>query len=88
MCRPVDKEKAQFVLLSLDDNFDVAKKYVQEKKLNLPIYYPAGDMPRLFAVNGIPTTFIFDEAGTLIAQREGSEDYNTAAYRKLFGAAE
>jgi hypothetical protein len=53
----------------------------------VPIFYPAGDLPDLFAVNGIPTTFIFNEAGDLTAQHEGSEDYNTKTYRKLFGAA-
>ena len=81
-----NKENAAFVMLSLDNDFETAKKYVQEKDLNLPIYYPAGDLPDLFAVNGIPTTFIFNEEGELVEQREGSDDYNTAAYRKLFGA--
>jgi thiol-disulfide isomerase/thioredoxin len=81
-----DKEKAQFILLSLDNDFESAKKYVQEKNLDLPVYYPAGELPELFAVNGIPTTFIFDETGRLTTQREGSENYNTEAYRKLFGA--
>jgi hypothetical protein len=54
--------------------------------LVLPVYYPAGELPELFAVNGIPATFIFDETGRLTTQREGSENYNTEAYRKLFGA--
>jgi len=81
-----DKEKTQFVLLSLDKDFETAKQYVQDHKLNVPIFYPAADLPDLFAVNGIPTTFIFNEAGELTEQHEGSEDYNTKAYRKLFGA--
>lgn len=82
-----DKEKTQFVLLSLDDNFEKAKKYVQDKALTLPVYHPAGNMPALFAVDGIPATFIFDESGKLIEQRIGSDDYDTPSYRKLFGAA-
>jgi thiol-disulfide isomerase/thioredoxin len=81
-----DKEKAQFVLLSLDNDFETAKKYVQANNLSVPIFYPAGNMPKLFEVNGIPTTFIFNEQGELIEQREGSDNYNTPAYRKLFGA--
>lgn len=83
----VDKENVQFVLLSLDNDFETAKQYVQKNNLSVPVYYPAGPLPNLFSVNGIPTTFIFDEAGALLAQREGSENYNTAAYRNLFGAA-
>lgn len=83
----IDKEKTAFVFVSLDKDFEIAKKYAQSHKLNVPIYYPAGDLPDLFAVDGIPTTFIFDEQGRLLAQREGSEDYNTPRYRKLFGGA-
>lgn len=79
-------ENVQFVLLSLDNDFETAKQFVQKKGYSLPVFYPAGDVPDLFTVNGIPTTFIFDEAGTLIAQREGSENYNTPEFRKLFGA--
>ena len=82
-----DKEHVQFVMLSLDNDFELAKKYVQKKGMSLPIFYPAGDVPELFSVNGIPATFIFDETGQLIAQHEGSEDYNTPEFRKLFGAA-
>ena len=82
-----NKENVQFVMLSLDNDFETAKNYVQEKGLNLPIYYPAGDLPNLFAVNGIPTTFIFNEEGQLIERREGSDNYDTPAYRNLLGAA-
>jgi thiol-disulfide isomerase/thioredoxin len=84
--KAADKEKVQFVLLSLDNDFETAKKYVQANNLSVPIYYPAGNMPKLFEVEGIPATFIFNEEGKLIEQRVGSDDYNTPAYRKLFGA--
>lgn len=81
-----NKEGAQFVMLSLDNDFETAKAYVQKAGFNLPVFYPAGDLPELFTVQGIPTTFIFDEQGQLIAQHEGSENYNTPEFRKLFGA--
>ncbi|HUQ96288.1 MAG TPA: TlpA disulfide reductase family protein [Chitinophagaceae bacterium] len=82
-----DTSKVQFVMLSLDKDFETAKKYVQTNHFTAPIFYPAGDLPPLFSVNGIPTTFIFNEQGQLLEQHEGSENYNTATYRKLFGAA-
>lgn len=85
--KTVDTAHVQFVMLSLDKDFETAKQYVQKKGFQMPVFYPAADLPDLFAVNGIPTTFIFNEAGELTEQHEGSEDYNTIAYRKLFGAA-
>ena len=61
----VDKEKTVFILLSLDDNFDIAKKYAASKKMDLPVYYPAENLPSLFNITSIPTTFIFNEKGEL-----------------------
>jgi len=81
-----DKAGVQFVMLSLDNDFETAKAFVQKAGYSLPVFYPAGDLPQLFTVEGIPTTFIFDEQGQLIAQHEGSENYNTPEFRKLFGA--
>jgi thiol-disulfide isomerase/thioredoxin len=79
----VDKEKTVFILVSLDNDFETAKKYMQSKGLNLPIYYPNDNLPDLFNVRGIPATFIFNEKGELIKQHEGADDYNTDAYRQL-----
>ncbi len=79
----VDKDKAVFVLLSLDNDFETAKKYMQSKGLDLPIYYPNDNLPDLFNVRGIPATFIFNEKGELIKQHEGADDYDTDAYRQM-----
>ena len=80
----VDKEKTAFVMLSLDDDFEKAKKYVIDNNLELPVYYPkTTDLPELFNVRGIPATFIFDEQGQLIKSTEGADNYDTDAYRQL-----
>ena len=78
-----DKEKTAFVMLSLDDDFEKAKQYMVDQKLSMPVFYPNGAMPDLFNVRGIPATFIFDEKGQLIKSTEGSDDYDTDAYRQL-----
>jgi thiol-disulfide isomerase/thioredoxin len=79
----VDKEKVVFVMLSLDQNFDLAKRFVKTNKLQLPVYYPAENLPELFNTEGIPVTFIFNEKGELIKSNEGMDDYNTEAYVQL-----
>lgn len=81
--RKVDKEKVVFVMLSLDQNFDLAKRFVKTNKLQLPVYYPAENLPELFNTEGIPATFIFNEKGELIKSNEGMDDYNTKAYVQL-----
>jgi thiol-disulfide isomerase/thioredoxin len=79
----VDSNKVKFVLISFDDQFELAKKYVTSKKLKLPIYYPTENPPALFNVQGIPATFIFNEKGELIKQIEGMENYDSKEYRTL-----
>jgi thiol-disulfide isomerase/thioredoxin len=79
----VDKEKAAFIMLSLDENFEVAKQFAKAKDLKVPVYYPAEKLPALFNTDGIPATFIFNESGDLVKQNNGAEDYDTEEYIKL-----
>lgn len=79
----VNKNNVAFVMLSLDDDFEKAKAYVQEQNLMLPIYYPAEPLPELFNVNGIPATFIFNEKGKLIKRVDGMDNYDSGKYRDL-----
>ena len=78
-----DKEKVVFVMLSLDENFDLAKQFAKAKNLQSPVYYPAEKLPPMFNTDAIPATFIFNEKGELIKQNNGADDYNTEAYLQL-----
>jgi thiol-disulfide isomerase/thioredoxin len=80
----VDKSKATFVMLSLDNDFETAVNYAAKNKMTTPVFYPAENLPSLFNVEGIPATFIFDEKGNLVTQIEGGDDYDTEKYLNLF----
>ena len=81
--KSLDTSRVQFLLISLDDQFELARKYVSSQKLKLPIYYPAERLPLLFQVQGIPATFIFDESGEMIKRVDGGENYDTKEYKTL-----
>jgi thiol-disulfide isomerase/thioredoxin len=83
LANKTDRSKVEFVLLSLDDNFDIAKQYAQEKNLRLPIYYPAGTLPQLFNVQGIPATFIFNENGELLHRQDGAANYDSPKFEAM-----
>ncbi len=78
-----DTNQVAFVMLSLDDNFEKAKRFIKNQKLTLPIYYPAENLPALFNTDGIPVTFIFNEKGELIQRIDGGDNYDTDVYRTL-----
>jgi thiol-disulfide isomerase/thioredoxin len=79
----VDTNKVAFVMISLDDQFEKSKSFIRSAKLKLPIYYPAENLPALFNVEGIPSTFIFSENGGLIKRMDGGDFYDTDEYRTL-----
>ena len=80
----VDTSKVAFIMLGLDDAFEKSKNYMASQKLDMPLYYPAQNMPEMFNVPSIPTTFIFNEKGELIDKIVGGDDYDTDKYRKMF----
>lgn len=75
-----DRSKTEFVMLSLDDNFDKAKTYAANNSMKLPVYYPAANLPQLFVTDGIPMTVIFNEKGEIVFNQVGSADYDTKVF--------
>lgn len=79
----VNKDKAVFVMISLDDNYLAGKNFLTRNNPALPFYYPAGQLPALFNVEGIPATFIFDETGKLIHRQDGMSKYDTNEFIQM-----
>ncbi len=75
-------ENNAFVLLSLDEDFETAKKWVKARNLDIPIY-ATSQLPPLFEVRSIPTTFIFQPDGKMIFTHVGSEDYSKPKFQKI-----
>lgn len=80
----VDKEKTVFVLLSLDENIQSSVDFMKKNNFDLPVYFPAQQLPPLFDTDGIPATFIFNEDGDLIKQNNGADNYDTNEYLQIF----
>ncbi len=78
-----DPAKVEFVMLSLDDNFEKAKNYAANNNMRLPVYYPASDLPQLFVTDGIPMTVIFNEKGEILFNEVGSANYDTKKFQDM-----
>ncbi len=58
----------RLVLLAVNsaDNRDSALQFVREKAMPFPVLFdPAGNVERLFGVDGLPSTFLIDSSGTV-----------------------
>ena len=76
-------KNVQFVMLAMDDDFKKSVAYFNSSKLALPAFYPAGSLPALFDVSGIPATFIFNAKGELVKSIRGGDNYDTEEYVQL-----
>ena len=80
----IDKEKIQFVVLSLDSDGDLPKivKFVDKNSFTFPVFQPKGYLPDLLQVPSIPTTFIIDKNGNIVSKKVGTTNFNTSKFKK------
>ncbi|QOW11921.1 TlpA family protein disulfide reductase [Kaistella flava (ex Peng et al. 2021)] len=71
-----DNKDIVFVILEAEGNKTKATKFMENRKLNLPLYYPAGDFPAEFFRGSLPTTVILDKQGNIAHITEGMSDYS------------
>ncbi|MGV4415402.1 TlpA family protein disulfide reductase [Chryseobacterium sp. T1] len=71
-----DNKDFAFVILEAEGNKAKATKFMQNKKMTLPLYYPAGDFPAEFFRGSLPTTVILDKQGNIAHITEGMADYS------------
>jgi thiol-disulfide isomerase/thioredoxin len=67
----------QFVMVSLDDQMSKAKAFLERKELDFPIYALEGRLPAQFDIGTIPSTYVLNSKGDIIAERHGMARYHT-----------
>ena len=79
----VDTSQIKFVMLSLDEDIEKAKKFINRKDYTFPVYTPQAALPSDFATNSIPTTFVIAPNGKIVMRKEGMAKYNTTEFKKF-----
>ncbi len=78
-----DHTKVAFVMLSLDQKPDAARRVVRKERYTFPVYTPAASLPAEFNVSAIPTTFIIDAQGRLASRTDGMAEYDSPKFREF-----
>lgn len=65
-----------FVMISLDDDFSKAARFVEKKGYDFPIFKVQSNIPAPFRSQSIPTTFIIAPDGSIAASHKGMADYD------------
>ena len=81
MYKDIDKDKVEVIMISLDQKFDKAIKYKDNKNYDFEIYAVDGRMPQMYSTQSIPTTYIIDSKGNLAMTHMGMADYNREDFK-------
>ncbi|UXP32221.1 TlpA family protein disulfide reductase [Reichenbachiella agarivorans] len=79
----VKGKNIDFVMISLDDDFNTAKAFKTKKNYTFPVYTLVSKRPDVFANQSIPTTFVIAPDGKIIAEKSGMAKYNTEDFRNF-----
>lgn len=73
-----DNENILFVMVDVDNNFDKSNTFMKKKGFILPVYTPAGEIPRKYFSGTLPTTVILDKSGNMVFHHDGVADYSNS----------
>lgn len=81
--KEVKEEDVVFLMLSVDDNFEKAKRFKEKKGFDFEVYRVDEGIPQMYYSQSIPTTFVIDANGGLALTQTGMADYNTPEFKEF-----
>lgn len=79
----VKDEGVVFLMLSVDEDFEKAKRFNEKKGFDFEVYKVDGGIPRMYYSESIPTTFVISAKGELALTHKGMASYNTTEFREF-----
>lgn len=76
-------DNVEFIMLSVDENFEKAKTFSEKKGYDFEIYRPNGPLPQMYSSTSIPTTYVIDAEGNLVLTHKGMGNYYTKKFAKF-----
>ncbi len=79
----VNQEEIVFVMLSVDDDKDKLKRFMERKGYTFPVYILEDNLPEIYQTQSIPTTFVISPEGKIVFKEEGMANYDTEDFRQF-----
>lgn len=76
-----DNPNIAFFMISLDRDTRKARNFIQRKRFTFPVYMPVSGIPKTLQSQVVPTTFVIDKKGRIVAKRQGMAEYNTHRFK-------
>ena len=81
--KEVKDDNVEFIMLSLDQDFEKAKAFRDKKGYKFEIYKTAGPIPQMYSSRSIPTTYVIDAEGNLALTHLGMGDFDTKEFKQF-----
>jgi len=78
-----DNPDVAFLLVSVDEDFETAREFMQSRNMELPIYHFRNRSPDAFNSSVIPTTYVLTPDGRLAVKKEGMARYDTDEFKEF-----
>ncbi len=78
-----DSENISFVLVSMDEDFEKARKFMADRNFDMPIYHYRNKAEGTYESTVIPTTYIITPDGKLALQKNGLAKYDTREFEEF-----
>ena len=79
----VDSNQVVFVMLSLDEQAEKARKFIKKKGYTFPVYLLDGELPAVYSTASIPTTYVLAPNGQIVVRKEGMAEYDDQRFVDL-----
>jgi len=84
-----DRDEFAFILVSMDEDFSEAERFMNSRNLDMPIYHFRGRDRDIFQSDLLPTTYVITKDGLIAMEKQGMAKYDTRAFKEfLEGLAE
>ncbi len=81
--KSVESDSIQFVMVSLDEDHQKARNYLERKEYTFPVYFLNGRKPGAYNSTVVPTTYVISPDGKIVTERRGMADYNTSGFKEF-----
>lgn len=76
-------EEVAFVMISLDEDPDKARRFIERKGFDFPVYFLASSLPDVYDPRSIPTTYVISPEGKIALSQHGMAKYDTDGFRQF-----
>jgi thiol-disulfide isomerase/thioredoxin len=73
-------ENIEFILVSMDEDFEKAKAFMQSRDLDMPIYHYRGRDREIYSSDLIPTTYVITPDGRIAMEKQGMAKYDSPEF--------